>query len=146
MYCASLFFSLPMCFSPMVLFSSMVDCKNSFPPIQLQDHPTKALGKDMGQTIQSRDPLCEEVLSIFDLLGQSRVFFDDVMALFLFSILTYSYAHSQLRQSRQSGPLWPDPSVCTFCLHLQSCAFYSLRQSHRSYAQYGLPHSLFRCT
>ena len=65
----------------MVLFSSMVDCKKSFPPIQLQDHPTKALGKDMAQTIQSRDSLCEEVLSIFDLLGQSRVLFEDVMAL-----------------------------------------------------------------
>ena len=59
-------------FSPMVLFFSMVDCRMSFPPIQLQDHPTKALGKDMGQTIQSRDSLCEVVLSIFDLLGQSR--------------------------------------------------------------------------
>ena len=53
----------------------MVDCKKSFPPIQLQDHPTKALGVGMGQTIQSIDPLCEEVLSIFDLWGQSRVFF-----------------------------------------------------------------------
>ncbi len=129
----------------MVLLSSMVDYRMSFPPIELQDHPTKALGKGMGQTIQSIDPLCEEVFSVFDLWGQSRVFSKDVMALIFFSILTYSFAKFTIETIETIE------TIRSFLARSKRVYFLIAspvmrRQNLQSYAQYGLPHSLFRCT
>ena len=104
-------------FSPMVLFFSMLDYRMSFPPIQLQDHPTKALGKGMGQTIQSIDPLCEEVLSIFDLWGQSQVFFDNIVAL-----LFLAFSHIRTHVNNRDNPV--------FFSQIQACVLFACISSH----------------